>query len=281
MANSRYILNLCGIDCAIEEYGSAQGYPVVALHGWLDNLASFYSLTPYFKDYRLILLDFPGHGLSKHLPQGMANHLSDLVYVLQDLISALSLKHYSIIGHSMGGAAAMMFACAAPTMDRLILLESLGALTEPAETSVDLLLQSLAARQALNHKSKPIYPDIESALSVRAHASHIDAEQIRPIVERGLMQVEKGFSWRSDARLRNRHLMRFTEKQIEYLIQGITCPVLLIEADNGLLSKNTEMQQRKTFFKQLSQHMLPGGHHIHLEKTQETAELIIDYLNQI
>ena len=50
----------------------------LALHGWLDNAGSFDLLAPGLvsdcPDLRLVCLDYPGHGLSSHLPPGQMYH---------------------------------------------------------------------------------------------------------------------------------------------------------------------------------------------------------------
>lgn len=51
------------------QWGQPDAPPLLALHGWLDNAASFARLAPLLaKHRRAIALDMPGHGHSAHLP---------------------------------------------------------------------------------------------------------------------------------------------------------------------------------------------------------------------
>ena len=51
-------------------FGDKKNPPILALHGWLDNAASFARLAPLLKEYYVISIDFPGHGKSDHYPFG-------------------------------------------------------------------------------------------------------------------------------------------------------------------------------------------------------------------
>ena len=45
-------------------YGDSSKPLIIALHGWLDNAASFIELAALLNQYYIIALDFPGHGLT-------------------------------------------------------------------------------------------------------------------------------------------------------------------------------------------------------------------------
>ncbi|MGH8605107.1 MAG: alpha/beta fold hydrolase, partial [Gammaproteobacteria bacterium] len=57
-----------------KRWGSDQGAPLIALHGWLDNAASFDPLASYLDEFDLVALDLAGHGLSDHRPKGVHYH---------------------------------------------------------------------------------------------------------------------------------------------------------------------------------------------------------------
>ncbi len=250
------------------------------LHGWLDNLASFYSIIPILSSHRVIALDFPGHGHSEHLPQGMAYHFLDLVYVLQDLVREYQLESFNLLGHSMGGAVSTLFASVSNAVNKLVLVEALGPLTVSVDGTLELMQQSIRDRAELGKKEPPCYQSIEHALSIRSQYSKLSESLVRPIVERGLRNYQSGFTWRSDPRLRTTSINRLTEEQLSPMLRAIDCPVLLIEADKGLFANNTLVQSRKDLIGRLEAILLAGGHHIHMEKPEKTASLINEFLTR-
>src|ERR1017187_5202489 len=99
---------------AYRESGKKRDPRVLALHGWLDNAASFDRLLEEMSGYHIVAIDFLGHGLSDSLPMGTFYHFIDLVPFLHSVLNALRWKNCIFLGHSMGAAAGCLYAGAFP-----------------------------------------------------------------------------------------------------------------------------------------------------------------------
>lgn len=103
------------------DYGG-EGEVLVALHGLVQNAHAFDSIAPLlFPDVHLLALDFRGRGLSEWAPPDsyrMLEYLKDL----RAFVNALGFEKVGLIGTSLGGWVAMLYATAYPTrVSRLIL----------------------------------------------------------------------------------------------------------------------------------------------------------------
>ena len=111
-------------------FGPADGIPVLALHGWLDNAASFTRLGPLLTGCRVIAVDQRGHGMTDHL--GRPYHIWDGVPDVIGILDALGWEQAILLGHSMGAAVATLVASAYPDrIQALWLVEGLGPWTYP------------------------------------------------------------------------------------------------------------------------------------------------------
>jgi len=276
-----YKLLLAGCECSVAEWNPDGKTVVFALHGWLDNLASFETVAQCLPDIRVIAIDFPGHGHSAHIEQGKAYYFIDGLFLIDDLIEHFKPDVVNLLGHSMGGAIATIYAATQPErVNQLILIEALGPVTSPASKAQPVLAKALSERRALKDKRKPVYPTFEQALAARATVSDVEPQLIKPLVERALTATDKGYTWRADSRLRIPSTIRMSEQQLRSIIPSISAPTLMIEAESGLLrSPDAQyIQDRKPLVKQLEVHLLPGSHHLHLEYPQEIANLIKQFL---
>jgi len=253
-------MSIQGLVCGKEDN---ENNIVLCLHGWLDNAASFLPLMPYFQknllDKHIVAIDWSGHGNSSHKSLDAHYHFIDWTYDLLQLFEANSWQQVDIVAHSMGGMIASAFAAAFPEkVKSLTLIDSIGFISSEAE--------------------KKYHSTIESAVQARANVSDLKYEHAKLIVERGIIKEAQGYRWRSDVRLRNTSPYRLTLQQAQQLVRDIKCPVKLIYGSNGLDMVSSGIKNFATLFENFSSVELIGGHHVHMENPEETAELIKEFL---
>ena len=98
---------------------------LVAVHGWLDNGASFLPLARCNRGRALWhLLDLPGHGHSQWAPAGQVYHFIDWIAYLAAYLDQNFQRPVTLVGHSMGAGIAPLLAVSRPDkVDSLILLD--------------------------------------------------------------------------------------------------------------------------------------------------------------
>lgn len=270
-------IGLPHLTLAALEWGDASAPPLLALHGWLDNAGSFATLAPLLASrHRVIALDLPGHGHSDHLPAGASYHYIDHVRAALATLDALELPRCRLLGHSLGAGIASLVAAAAPArIERLHLIEGLGPLGDDGSHTLQRYRDALAAPPT-NGKALRVFRDIEQAASARAMASGLDAGLARPIIERGLRQVDGGWQWRSDPRLARPTAVRLAEAQIHALLAGIEAPAaLLLSHPTTPYLPAAQMQMRATRVPRIAIEHMDGGHHLQLEHPQAVAQWVL------
>ena len=262
-----------------------KGPRVLALHGWLDNAASFLPLAPHLGEFQLVAIDLPGHGRSAHLGAGGDYSFAGSIASVLDAADALGWERFRLLGHSMGGAIASMVAAACPArIERLAAIEALGVLTEAPERTHARLREAVTAQRAIKDKQLRVFPDIDSAVHARLQAgrvpgSGLDVALLRLLVERGLREVAGGYVWSSDPRLTLPTLVRMTEAQVDDLLAGIECPTLALFAEPAQPYLPDEMRRRRVA-KLPDGRMLvqPGGHHLHMQQPAQVGAVIAAFL---
>jgi pimeloyl-ACP methyl ester carboxylesterase len=273
-------IKLPHITLAAKKWGEPGSMRGLALHGWLDNAASFDRLIPLLPTGEWIALDLPGHGRSEHHAPGYHYHLLDYLSDVHDVTRALGWDQFTLLGHSLGAAVASLFAAAAPALvNRLCLIDGLGPLGAEPDQSLDYLRRGLVDRSNENRKPLRYFPDLEQAIKARCQAGDLSPEAARFIVERGTRKTDSGYIWSSDSRLTLTSMSRLTEAQILNDLQGIQCPTLLLLADPSPPFFSEHMMTRRAqVVPQIKTLRIPGTHHLHLEDPEPVAQAITTFL---
>lgn len=251
------------------------GAKLLAMHGWLDNAASFVPMAPALAAYDLVALDLPGHGRSFHYPSAAEYSLFSTLLDLLAAADALGWERFSVLGHSMGGAIASLLAAAAPErIERLHLIEALGPLAAPEDTAAERLRDAVKQRRALEGKRKRVFDDPEVAVMARMQTSitPLDEASARLLVARGIRAVEGGHEWSSDARLTLPTAVRMTEAQIRDCLRAIRCPVTVLVADPPPPYFQPELRDaRVACVADIRCVSMSGSHHLHMTHPAEAA----------
>lgn len=272
IAPAELTIDIAGLSLGAQVWGDDHAPPLLALHGWLDNAGSYALLAPLLAaPYRVIALELPGHGHSGHLPAGMSYHFVDYVRFVLAAADALELDQFDLLGHSLGAGIAALLAAAAPHRIRhLLLIEGLGPIGDDGTHTLQRFRDGILP--AANNKGLRVFGRLEQAIAARAIAGGLRAELARPIVERGVLEVADGWSWRSDSRLTRTTPVRLAEAQIHAILAGIRAPTSMLLAHPATSYLPTEMMMaRAACVEHIDVQHLDGGHHLHMEHPEAVA----------
>ncbi len=265
--------------------GRTQAPKLLALHGWLDNAASFAPLAPWLDDFDLVAPDLPGHGASAHLPAAAEYTLIAAARAALAVADALGWQRFHLLGHSLGGATASFVAAATPQrVDKLLLIEALGSLSESEERVGARLREAFAGMAAIDGKQLRVFSDIATAIKARVIANDLSEPAARLLVERGVAPVRgdggaAGFVWRSDPRLTLTSALRMNEAQMRALIRAIDSPTCMVWADPAQsYMPDAVRRERAALLRDGELHIHAGTHHLHMEQPQLVGELFREFL---
>lgn len=253
---------------------------IIALHGWLDNAASFKFLADYLPQHSITAIDMVGHGHSPHRSPDASYHLMDWVQDLYQVIESLQLQKVVLLGHSLGGIVASIFAsCFPEKVKKLVMIEAGGPLTKLESSSHEQIRESILSRDAVEKKVTRSPKDFESVVRARMLAGDFGRQIAYTLMDRNIVREGDTLRWRSDPRLRTISSLRLTDPQAENIIASIECPTQVILGDSGFEKVKLLIDARYKLFKNITLSKVSGGHHCHMEYPESVAGKIVDFLN--
>ena len=278
---------------AAQLWGKQHGLPVIALHGWLDNSASFDILAPQLTDVHFLAPDLAGHGYSDRY-----NGLSDYpvwseVMAIFEMADHMGWQEFALIGHSRGAMMSVLAASMFPErISHLVLVDALGPFPVAADQLPKRMQASVAEMKRRLRRKLSCYKTYEAAINARLHSEF--GQLMKPTAERlatrGLSKLPQGYHWHGDGKLWAPSMAALTQAQISACIDNISAKVLLVlttaglnetykvnvgeEAFTKLLSDNQidtdyALQFRQLLNKGAVYQEFDDGHYLHMESSAE------------
>lgn len=241
---------------------------IVILHGLLGSSDNWFTLGKQLgEQYKVILLDQRNHGLSE---QSDVWNYEVMVSDLHEFITESQLQKPIIIGHSMGGKVAMLYAGKYPeSLSKLIVVDIAPRYYPPHHQTIleglhSIPLDTLTSRQ-----------EADTIL-----ASHIPATDTRQFLLKNLYRKpDNTFAWRMNLEVITAHIEEVGKAfpaDLRYAGKA-----LFIRGEKSDYITQQDEQDIQTFFPQAKiATVADAGHWVQAEQPQRFMEVLLPFIEK-
>ncbi|MFL5816937.1 MAG: alpha/beta fold hydrolase [Conexibacter sp.] len=267
-------LQQAGTALAYLDYGGS-GPPAILLHGLAGHAGEWRETAEWLTEtFRVVALDARGHGRSERLPADVSReaHVADVALVVEQL----RLGPAVVLGQSLGGLSALIFAARRPELVRGVVIAD----ASPAGADDAAEAAAVAAEVAASLKRWPVpFATREAAVAffgVRGYGS-LAAEAWAD----GLEQCDGGWQPAFEVNVMERTLHAAIVEDHWGDWERIQCPALVVRAGAGIIpaADAHAMVDRlpdTTFIE------LPGAaHDLHLDQPARWRDVVSAFLSEL
>jgi pimeloyl-ACP methyl ester carboxylesterase len=245
-----------------------EGPPLVILHGFLGSAENWRSMSRRLGgQFRVFAVDLRNHGRSPH---SESMDYPSMVADLREFIEQQRLSSIMLLGHSMGGKAAMQFATGySERVAKLVVVDIAPKAYGPAQRD---LLDALRSLDLGRYRS---FGEVDEAL-----ASSISEQALRQFLLKNLSRDESG-------RLRWRIHLEAIYRNYEQLTRAIAPekrfdkPALFIRGGGSNYLADEDLPSIRKIFPQAEIALLPGaGHWVHVDVPDEFFRTVVNFLGR-
>ncbi|HEV8718904.1 MAG TPA: alpha/beta fold hydrolase [Candidatus Binatia bacterium] len=247
-----------------ESYG--HGHPLIILHGLFGSLENWRTLSKTCsQSFQVFALDQRNHGRSLH---SEVFNYRVMVEDLREFLQQQGLSSTHLLGHSMGGKAAMQFAITYPQkVDKLVVVDIAPRAYPPEHDDIFAALFSLEVQDLRSRQQADI-----------ALARKIPDLSLRQFLLKNLeREASGGFRWRIN--------LDAIYKSYAEILKGLEGtgqfrhPALFIRGGNSGYIHPEDEPTIKAIFPQAQLVTIPRtGHWVHAEAPQEFASIVLNFL---
>ncbi|MBC3807531.1 alpha/beta hydrolase [Undibacterium seohonense] len=288
-ASRSEFIPLRGLNMHIRHWGNPDAPILFMVHGWMDVAASFQFVVDCLsRDWHVIAPDWRGFGLTEY-PKVESYWFPDYVADLDAI-----LQHYSpeqpvnLLGHSMGGNIAMIYAGVRPErIAKLINLEGFGMPMTQAKQAPGRYrkwLDELREVPTLRH-----YADLtEVAGRLQKTNPRLSDQRASFLAQHWSKENAQG-QWEllADPAHKNSSPLLYHVDEVLQCWQNIAAPVLWVEANDTDIWRmigskeeaRVEIDRRMKFIPTIqTEVVMDAGHMLHHDQPEVLAQLIEEFL---
>jgi esterase len=244
------------------ELGSGQ--PMIILHGLFGFSDNWQTHAKKFAEYyRVILVDLRNHGHSDWSDEFSYDIMVD---DLKELCDELHLKNILMIGHSMGGKVAILFAQKhKELLDKLVVVD-IGVKAYPMHHQ-----HILAGMHAIDLPKIQLRKEAEEILK-----RYIDSDGVRQFLLKNLYWKDKGqLAWRMNLKVLEREMENILSSLPE---KEVMLPTLFIrgELSNYILDEDIEQLEDQFPDSEIIT-IKDAGHWVHAEAPEEFVDRVLGF----
>jgi len=246
-----------------------EGPPLYILHGLFGSHRNWLSISRQLTDNRqIVAIDLRNHGASGHADtMSYPEMTADII----QLISELGHDQVDLMGHSMGGKAAMTLALIHPDRVKKLIVVDIAPIRY--QLNHDELITALRSIVVDKLESRA---DADAAL-----AGEIPDTGLRQYLLQNLIRDDKGFRWRLnlDAIHVNHGLLRDFPQELAG--RHWSGPALFLSGDQSDFVLPEYTIDIKRHFPAAQQHVIAGANHwVHADKPAEVVSAVSAFLNK-
>ena len=243
-----------------------EGKPLIILHGLFGMLDNWQALAKEFACFfETHIVDLRNHGRSFHATQ---HNYEVMTEDLLSYLNAYNLDEVSLIGHSMGGKAAMNFACMYPDrVEKLVVVDISPKYYPPHHQEI------LSGLKAVDRSNLTSRKDADQILS-----QYFSESAMRQFLLKNLY-------WRSSTELTFKFNLKVLSDQIENVGQALYTnalfdrPTLFIAGQSSNYIKETDVELIESHFPDFKIVEIPkSGHWVHAENPDQFFDKVSRFL---
>ena len=285
MKPKHYSLDVRGLSIHWVEWGQrGRQQPVILVHGFRDHCRTWdffvAELLAAQPDLWVVAPDCRGHGDSGWVGAGGYYHFFDYLLDIDFLVRHLAAPIVQLVGHSMGGTIACLYAGTCPErVSKLALVEGVGP---PGMSFPD------APRRAVRWLTE--IPDVgegagyanlgEAADRLRRSYPRLTEERARHLAYHGMRRTETGaWQWKFDPLHRTTSPQPFYLEQFREFLRRVACPTVVIQGAESEHRARGDIQARHGWLPGAELVTLPGaGHMVQQDNPEALARILASFL---